>query len=182
MMSAKKPTHLLPFLLVLLVTLLIQSCGDGPSYFRQPELTPPPPFDTTQAIRDSTTEDGLTIYIIEEGDGRTDKKVEARDIVVIRYTGRTEDGKAFDSSYQDSSQGLATFQNLTPAPKTSSRGQTISPLIDGFRLGMLGMIEGEKRTLVIPPELGYGDPDQNYRGGNLENETLRFDVELVRIE
>lgn len=171
-------SYLLP---VLSIIFLIQACGDGPSYYRQAELTPPEPFDTTQAISDSTTEDGLKIYFIEEGDGRPDKKVEARDEVYVRYTGRTEDGEAFDSSYRDSSQNPIAFRNLTPVPKTSSNGQSISPLVEGFRQGLIGMIEGEKRTLVIPPELGYGDPDQNYSGGDLEDETLHFDVELVAI-
>lgn len=40
------------------------------------------------------------------------------------------------------------------------------------------MHEGEKRTLVIPPELGYGDRD----GHNLQNETLVFDIELLEIQ
>lgn len=181
MISFKKST-LLQLLPVLVIILLIQACGDGPSYYQQPELTPPEPFDTTQAISDSTTEDGLTIYVMEEGEGRTDKKVEFRDVVLVRYTGRTEDGDAFDSSYQDSSISPVVFQNLTPEPVTSSNGQTVNPLIDGFRRGLIGMIEGEKRTLVIPPELGYGDPDQNYSGDDLEDETLRFDVELVEIQ
>ncbi|WP_170864430.1 FKBP-type peptidyl-prolyl cis-trans isomerase [Fodinibius roseus] len=161
--------------------MLIQACGDGPSYYRQAELTPPEPFDTTQAISDSTTEEGLTIYFIEEGDGLQDKKVEPRDEVYVRYTGRTEDGEAFDSSYRDSSQNPVRFRNLTPVPKTSPNGQQISPLVEGFRQGLIGMVEGEKRTLIIPPELGYGDPNQNYSGGDLEDETLRFDVELVVI-
>lgn len=180
MISFKKSTFL-SLLPVLSLIMLIQACGDGPSYYRQPELTPPDPFDTTQAISDSTTEDGLTIYFIEEGDGQPDKKVEARDEVYIRYTGRTEDGEAFDSSYRDSSQNPTLFRNLTPVPKTSPNGQQISPLVEGFRQGLIGMIEGEKRTLIIPPELGYGDPNQNYSGGDLEDETLRFDVELVAI-
>ncbi|WP_372636083.1 FKBP-type peptidyl-prolyl cis-trans isomerase [Fodinibius sp.] len=180
MISFKKST-IVSLLPVLTLIVLIQACGDGPSYYRQAELTPPEPFDTTQAIGDSTTEDGLTIYFIKDGDGRQDKKVEARDQVYVRYTGRTEDGEAFDSSYRDSSQAPTIFRNLTPVPITSSNGQTISPLVEGFRQGMMGMVEGEKRTLIIPPELGYGDPNQNFSGGDLEDETLRFDVELVAI-
>lgn len=180
MISPKKST-LLSLLPLLAAMILIQSCGDGPSYFRQQELTPPEPFDTTQALSDSTTEDGLVIYFIQEGQGRSDKKVEVRDEIRVKYTGRTEDGEAFDSSYRDSSQAPRTFQNLTPVPKQSRNGQNISPLIEGFRRGMIGMTEGEKRTLVIPPELGYGDPNQNYSGGDLDDKTLRFDVELVQI-
>ncbi|SMO76110.1 FKBP-type peptidyl-prolyl cis-trans isomerase [Fodinibius sediminis] len=181
MMSFNKKSTFLFLTPLLLAIFLVQACGDGPSYYRQVELTPPEPYDTAQAVDDTTTDDGLTIYVLEEGEGRPEKTVTARDQVYVRYTGRTEDGKAFDSSYKNGSESPAILQNLTPVPKTSANGQTINPLIDGFRRGLLGMAEGEKRTLVIPPELGYGDPDKNYSGSDLEDKTLRFDIELVEI-
>lgn len=181
MISFKKSTFvlLIPSLLVLL---FIQACGDGSTGYYNIELTPPDPYDTSQAVNDSTTEEGLTIYIIDEGNGRPEKTVETRDQVYARYTGRTEDGEAFDSSYRNGSEDPRLFQNLYPNPITSpSTGQTISPLVDGFRSGMLGMKEGEKRTLIIPPELGYGSSDENPTGNDLQDKTLRFDVELVEI-
>ena len=59
---------------------------------------------------------------------------------------------------------------------------TISNLIDGFTEGVLGMKEGGKRVLVIPPELAY----LNYTGNSrtlidLRNDTLVFDIELDTI-
>lgn len=175
----KKSTPLF-YIPLLLVMLFVQSCGEGPSSYYDVELTPPEPYDISKAVSDSTTEDGLQIYVIEEGQGRPEEKVVPRDQVQIRYTGRTADGKAFDSSYKNNTVTMTTFRNLTPVPVTFS-GQRVSPLIDGFRRGIIGMKPGEKRKLIIPPELGYGDPDQNFNAGNLADKTLYFDVELVSI-
>ena len=53
-------------------------------------------------------------------------------------------------------------------------------VIKGLEEGMLGMELGEKRTLIIPPDLAYGAAGR----GNVipPNATLEFDIELVGIE
>lgn len=169
----KKVQYLLFAIIALIV---IQSCGEDPS---GPDFTSvPPPYDTTMAVSDTTTADGLVIYTIQEGYGAFD--VVSRDQVRVRFTGRTSDGRIFDSSYRNGFTTPTTFQNLTPNPISSGISQ-ISPLINGFRRGLLGMKQGEKRTIVIPPELGYGDSREGTNGFDLRDETLIFDVELVEI-
>uniref|UniRef100_A0A8C0APG0 peptidylprolyl isomerase n=1 Tax=Buteo japonicus TaxID=224669 RepID=A0A8C0APG0_9AVES len=82
------------------------------------------------------------------------------------FTGHLEDGSQFDSS-------LSRDQ---PFVFSLGTGQVIK----GWDQGLLGMCEGEKRKLVIPPELGYGDrgaPPQNPGGA-----VLIFEVELLKIE
>lgn len=184
-MSSKRSalTFLLP---ILLVAFIIQSCGDNSTNFRKIEYTPPEPYDINNAVSDSTTEDGLTIYVIEEGYGPCKDKpdqcgVVSRDQLRVRYTGRTEDGEVFESTYRNGNSTPGILRNLTPNPITSPQGRRINPLVDGFRRGLLGMVEGEKRKLVIPPELGYGTVDDEPAEGSLENKTLYFDVELVEI-
>ncbi|MEX2478758.1 MAG: FKBP-type peptidyl-prolyl cis-trans isomerase [Gracilimonas sp.] len=152
--------NLIPLLLLLIFTVSFSSCDDDP--FEVDYSDAPAPFDISNADR-VETESGLVYYVIEEGGGEFE--VQRRDVVRVYYTGRREsNGKIFDSSYRNGSLSPATFNSL-------------NNLIEGFREGLLGMKEGEKRVLIIPPELGYG----NSSSSNLSDETLRFDIELAEI-
>ena len=71
------------------------------------------------------------------------KKVERGDTITAHYSGTLTDGTKFDSSY-DRNQ-----------PLTVEIG--VGRVIKGWDVGMIGMCPGEKRRLVVPPELGYGD-------------------------
>lgn len=156
-----------------LLMIFLQSCGEdptGPNY----DDVPPPFVDIHQVEPDSTTSDGLQFYFVEEGSGPY--RVVSNDQIRVRYTGRTADGDIFESTYVNGFDQPRVFQNLTPDPKQTGGGK-VSPLINGFRRGLLGMKEGEKRTIVVPPELGYGASESS----RLRDETLVFDVELVTI-
>ncbi|XP_037071962.1 peptidyl-prolyl cis-trans isomerase FKBP2-like [Pollicipes pollicipes] len=88
------------------------------------------------------------------------------DLLHMHYTGTLEDGTEFDSS-------VPRGQPLT---FTLGSGQVIK----GWDQGLIGMCEGERRKLVIPPDLGYGSSGAPPKipGGA----TLIFEVDLVKIE
>lgn len=71
-------------------------------------------------------------------------KVENGKSVTVHYTGRFEDGTVFDTSLTEGREPIKTVL-----------GQ--GSLIKGFELGLVGMEEGEKKTIEILPEDGYGE-------------------------
>lgn len=169
--SVRRTLFTLIFLSVSL--LLFQSCGDDTGPVGPDFSTVPEPFDISQAVDTMTYENGLTIYVIEEGNGVHEVVDHPEEEIQVFYTGRTIVGQVFSSTYSNGNTSPALFTNLTPV-----RQGTVSPLIEGFRLGLLGMVEGEKRTIVVPPSLGYGESRPGTNGYDLRNDTLVYDVEL----
>ncbi|MEK7190259.1 MAG: FKBP-type peptidyl-prolyl cis-trans isomerase [Patescibacteria group bacterium] len=100
---------------------------------------------------------------------QTGETAKAGDEVSMNYTGRLENGTVFDSNVDPK------FQHVEPFVFKLGAGQVIA----GWDKGIVGMKVGEKKTLTIPPEDGYGA-----RGAGSAippNATLIFDVELLKI-
>ena len=100
------------------------------------------------------------------------KEAVAGKTVDVNYTGWLYDAAAKDHHGKqfDSSVGRGPFS----FPLGAGR------VIKGWDEGVAGMKVGGKRTLVIPPELGYG---ARGAGGVIPpNATLVFDVELLDVK
>lgn len=86
------------------------------------------------------------------------KVVKIGDNVSVDYTGHTLDGKVFDTSIESVAKqnGLYNPQRpYQPLNFTVGKGQ----IIKGFDTGIIGMKVGDKKTLMISPENGYGPVD-----------------------
>jgi peptidylprolyl isomerase len=104
---------------------------------------------------------GLYSQIEQKGEG---KPPAAGTTIKAHYTGRLLLGnRKFDSSY-DRGEPIAF-------PVGAGR------VIRGWDEALSQMTKGEKRTLIIPPELAYGE--QGASGVIPPNAWLVFDVELV---
>jgi len=113
--------------------------------------------------REDVTESGLRMIVHKEGTGEVPTPGQT---IQAHYTGLLEDGSKFDSSH-DRGQ---------PFEFPVGQGRVIRGWDEAFQL----MKVGEKRTLIIPPELGYGERGA---GGVIPpNATLVFEVELLGIK
>ncbi len=120
-----------------------------------------------KVVKIKTTTSGLKYEILQKS--QDSQMPQKGDLVMVHYTGWLENkgqpGTKFDSSL-DRGQPLVFKIGM---------GQVIK----GWDEGVMAMKVGEKRRLIIPSKLAYGD-----RGaGNVipPNSTLIFDVELLKV-
>ncbi len=130
----------------------------------EPAATTAPATQPASGEDTRTTLSGLQITVVKPASDE-DSGAKRGDTVWVHYTGRLTDGTKFDSSLDR--------RDPIEFPLGASR------VIKGWDEGIAGMKIGEKRKLVIPPQLGYGAKGA---GGVIPpNATLIFDVELVGI-
>lgn len=99
-------------------------------------------------------EEGKVQYCVTAaGDGAT---VENHFSPLVKYTGKHLDGSVFGSSKEEEMISL-------------------DEIIPGLKAGLLGMKEGEKRTVYIHPDLAYGT-----NGYLPPNSLLTFELEIVK--
>jgi peptidylprolyl isomerase len=110
---------------------------------------------------ETKTASGLAITLVAEA---KNPGAQAGDWVWVHYTGKLTSGEQFDSS-----------AGKKPIRFTLGQGDVIK----GWDEGIAGMKVGEKRKLVIPSDLAYGDVG---RPPTIPpKSTLVFDVELIGI-
>lgn len=122
------------------------------------------------------SETGLLYKIENPGDMNIKANKDA-DVVKVLYTGRTRDGKVFDSNrWADMSKER---RRMSEEGKDSPIEFPLNRVIKGWTEGMKFVGKGGRITLWIPAELAYGE-----RGAGQDigpNEALCFDVEVLDV-
>lgn len=115
----------------------------------------------TRPLQRTTTETGLQYQVLKAGEGDAPT---SQDVIIFHYEGRLADGTLFDTS---------RGREPMVMPPTG--------LIPGFVEGLQLTQAGGRYRLWIPPNLGYG-PGRVPRGAPFtDQDTLIFDIEVIRI-
>ncbi|KAF8068417.1 fpr2 [Scenedesmus sp. PABB004] len=135
------------------------------------------------AARRAAAEQG-GIQIVADTPGFGQHAVAQGDIVLAHYVGTLDaTGEVFDSTrggdglrYRDGGRGV-----LRPAALRVGGGP-VPGVCPGLEAALLGMKIGGHRTVLVPPELGFGASDvlgpyAGVPGGS----TLRYELELLRV-
>uniref|UniRef100_A0A7S2Y8L7 peptidylprolyl isomerase n=1 Tax=Entomoneis paludosa TaxID=265537 RepID=A0A7S2Y8L7_9STRA len=103
-----------------------------------------------------------------------ERGVQYRDIKVGNGTQSVTNGNLITVQYQLRGQGNA---NVLDSSKNFSFRVGKGEVIQGWNLGVVGMKEGGKRKLLVPPKAGYGSEDIGAGSGAI----LEFDISCLSI-
>jgi peptidylprolyl isomerase len=165
--------------------LLLAGCGDGTdgetfdTAADAPQQSSCPGAPTPVDPPEGATTDLSTKPVIEVPDGPPPTELEVSDIVVgqgdLACSGQDVEMQYVGVTYADGKQFDASWDRGEPFPFQLGGGQVIG----GWDQGIVGMRQGGRRQLVIPPDLGYGE-----RGAGPDippGATLVFVVDLVGV-
>ena len=178
--------HAYNFIALLLTCLFcfgLMSCDDSPTAFTltEPDFeNVPDPFDTA-GLQTMEIEEGLSYIQVDPGSADSPFEVVIRDQIRIHLTLRNDEGTIIYSTYQNANDTPIVFNvsNIKlgyPTIYGPSQAYT-----EGFRKGVLGMKSGEKRVLLVSPELGFTDLREGSLNEAYRDDSLRYDIELFEI-
>ncbi len=126
---------------------------------KEKEETPVPAAQQQPEIKD------LLMQVATPAKDKKAKEAVEGKTLKVHYKGTFLDGKEFDSSYTRNQ----PFEFKLGAKQ----------VIQGWEIGTKGMKVGEKRILVVPPQMAYGEQGA---GPIPPNTPLRFEIELLDVK
>lgn len=155
----RKNTNIAILLSVIVIAVFITLGFFGLDSFN---FTPSSVTSTEEILKELQETGTVADLRIDDTLDGTGEPVVAGDTVTVHYVGILTDGTVFDSSREKE----------TPFSFTVGEGV----VIQGWERGLIGMKQGGRRVLVIPPSLAYG---ASGFGQIPPNATLIFEIELL---
>jgi len=148
----------------LLLCLGLVAAAASPALRAQREKLPPEDREFVEKTwpEAKKTNTGIRYIILKEGSGPVGQP---GDKAKVLYTGRLLNGTIFDQK----------LDPKDPFPLRIGRGE----VIQGWDQILKQMKAGEKRLVIVPPELAYGTRGQPPRIGR--NATLVFEMEVIEL-
>jgi peptidylprolyl isomerase len=170
-------------LIVLVCCVALAACGERPA---EEQAATPEPTAASEAAGATSgvgeiSADLSTKPTIPKPTGEPPTELQTKDIVVgtgpAAKAGDTVQMEYVGTSWSTGQQFDASWDSGRPFTFQLGSGNVIT----GWDQGIVGMKQGGRRLLVIPPDLGYGA--EGAGGGAIApNETLVFVVDLKRIQ
>jgi peptidylprolyl isomerase len=170
-------------LIVLVCCVALAACGERPA---EEQAAAPEPTAASEAAGATSgvgeiSADLSTKPTIPKPTGEPPTELQTKDIVVgtgpAAKAGDTVQMEYVGTSWSTGQQFDASWDSGRPFTFQLGSGNVIA----GWDQGIVGMKQGGRRLLVIPPDLGYGA--EGAGGGAIApNETLVFVVDLKRIQ
>ncbi len=123
----------------------------------------------SSACQGLSNESQIRIGILKKVENCT-KMARNGDYLLVHYIGK------HGTNWNDATVFDSTIERNKPFGFVLGIGE----VVDGLNMGVLGMCEGEKRKLKIPPHLAYAE--KGLKSIIPPDATLLFEIELVEIE
>jgi FKBP-type peptidyl-prolyl cis-trans isomerase FklB len=124
----------------------------------------------------------LGIRVIWQELSNSGVSITTGDTISTNYTGRLLNDVVFDTSIEAVARENNIFSSqrrYVPLRFRTSSNNSPPVVIPGFEYGLLQLERGDKATIIMPSEYGYGN---NPPQGIPQNAPLIFEVELIEIK
>jgi hypothetical protein len=156
------------------------SCGTEDNFFPPPDLSTVPEPYSIDNLEPFIPEEGVEVYVHEEGTGPF--YVTNRDELLVFLTLRTDEGEIIYSTFANGSESPLTVQMRNAGQfQNVFQYSILRAYTPGLKTGLMGMREGEKRTLVVSPEKGFGTVSAGNSNAVYRENTLIYDVRVSSI-
>lgn len=171
--------------LMLFAFILISCDSTDPWEFVPPDFSSVPARFDISGVEATEIEEGVTAYIIQKNEN-SPFFITRRDIAIVKITLRTEKGDIIFSTYANEMDQEAGIRVADAGTVMQFQGRQTyhqdflnSP---GLQKGLLGMREGEIRTLIVEPEQGYKHAQWTIPNEEYRNSTLIYDIHIIQVE